>query len=90
MDDYSLFHQFRGPSDFRDLSIPEFFEAIEKTKGIGLCPLIEEINVTSETGIAMKNDRLAANYQVMDLIFLEQPDELQDVSGEGSRIYLAA
>jgi hypothetical protein len=37
----------------------------------------------------MKDYRLAAYDQIMDLIFFEQPDEFQDVIGEGVRIYLA-
>jgi hypothetical protein len=49
----------------------------------------KEIDVTGETGIAMKDYGLAAYDQIMDLIFFEQPDKFQDVIGEGVRIYLA-
>jgi hypothetical protein len=63
----TLFNQFRRPGNPRDLPFPEFFQAIEKTQRIGLCPFIEEIDVTGETGIAMKDYRLTANDQTEGL-----------------------
>jgi hypothetical protein len=79
LNDNTRLEQFAGRLNSGNVILPESLQTREKPFPIASRALIEKINVTSESRIAVKDDCFTPDNDVTDFESGQQPNELDNV-----------